>query len=389
MNRFFWPLIIWMCRAGEVKGMCTIKRYPASLDEWYNCVPCPPPGKFSMLCLHECVSNDCDFLSNLLKVCLPQYIRDYQPWFTDDIKCSEKQVCLDQHPLCESLKSDFKILNVSCEQTTESMTTTSQYLTMSTSSADRIITTQYLTTLGVSTTQVNVRQTTKRHVINDVKNVTINDVKYVTTSFTVSNDSILISTNTSNSIPLYPLKTENHSSNPGIAVAVVLLISLVFFASVIFARKAKQNYSVRIRAPLERQSSTSSRAPVIRTDDGYTILCFTIKRRITARKKGPLSLKDTPRGYYSAVQLDETQEFQKDKVEEEQKINSYDVICSVEDEKEKINSYDVICSVEEEEEKINSYDVICSDEEEKINSDDVVCQVEDDVIKSATHESEV
>ncbi|XP_061192990.1 uncharacterized protein LOC133201304 [Saccostrea echinata] len=321
-TRHFCPVVILMCWAGEVISMCTIKRYPPSVEEWYSCVPCPPPGKFSLLCSH--VPDDCDLLSSLLKVCLSQYDTDYQQWFTEDIKCTEKQACLDRHPSCDSLESDFKVLNVSCIESTESIITTPS-LTMSTPSTDRILTTQYLSTPSISTTQVNITQTTNRHVITDVTNFT--------NPFTAMvNDSILSFTNTSNYIPFHPLKIENHSPNAAIAIVVVIIILLVFIAIAFVVRKAKQNYSVSVRVPLERQSSTSSRAPVIRTDGGYTILCFTLKRRINAHEKGHLSSKETPRGYYSSVQLDETPEFQEDVMKEEEiKINSDYVVCSVED----------------------------------------------------------
>ncbi|XP_061193084.1 uncharacterized protein LOC133201303 [Saccostrea echinata] len=317
MSGHFFPVLTLLCSACGVLAMCSMKRYPLTVEEWYNCVPCPPLGKFSLLCSQ--LSKDCELLTKLLEICLSQYNQYYKQWFTDDIKCSEKQACLKKHKsVCLPLGSIFEVLNVSCRQRTDSTTTTLSSTT----------TTPHLTTSTTlfSTTHVRTTQTTNDHVTNFTQSITSSFIEVINTT---------VLTSAVTPIPQEPPRMEPISSHLIFIIIGVIVIVFAVIAAVVFAIwKVKEMYYVNFESPLYRQTSTDSRAAIIRTENDCNILCVFLKHRVTSQDNGHLTSKEIQKGYYNAVPGGEYQTdtvFQNNEMFEEDvsiKANCDDEICN-------------------------------------------------------------
>lgn len=176
-----------------------------SEDEWFRCVPCPPPRKFSLLCskdYKECGVN-CTVLSKLVDVCLSQYDRYYPKSFTDNIKlkCDQKEACLEQRPHCDiATRNVFETISASCRQTTNHIQSTAP------------------STSTHSTTHKTTTQTTEVHVTTQVTTFT--------SIFAVDNDTVSTTNNTHNLGDLETPSTKVQSSSSHAAIFIILILIL-------------------------------------------------------------------------------------------------------------------------------------------------------------------
>ncbi|XP_062602827.1 uncharacterized protein LOC134264548 isoform X4 [Saccostrea cucullata] len=318
MSGHFLSVLTLLCSACGGLAMCTIQRYPTSVEEWYNCVPCPPPRNFSLLCSQD--SIDCTVLIKLLEVCLSQYNQYYQQWFTDEIKCVEKHTCLNKRPSC-GLDDEqvFQNISDSCITTTTTTSTTTTRATTTTPFYTR--TTTYFST----TTPMRTTQTTNDHVTNVTESLTTSFIE-------MSNDTTLTISVTA--IPQEPPSMEPKSYDLLFIIIGVVVTVFAVFAAVVFAFwKVKKIYYVNFESPLYRQTSTDSRSPIIRTEKDCSILCVLLKHRVTSHDNGYLTSKEIQKGYYNHVPGVESQTvavFQNNEIFEEDesiKANCDDELC--------------------------------------------------------------